>query len=93
MRHDSFRNPPALAVGRIKTCPICGDKTRKPIQAAFEHFWFWQPGSLQYLKGNIKTFGFWSGLHAWICLAFPFYSTLRHWKYRKCRLTIGGRDV
>ena len=77
----------------MKTCPICGDETTKPIQAAFAHFWIYQPGMLQYLRGNIRAFGFWSGLNATIALCCPLYNTLRYWKNRKARLDIGGERV
>jgi len=75
-------------IDRKYTCIVCGDKTHKPFQAAFEHFWFYESGQWQFLRGNIATFGFWDGLNATLGLAFPFYNTLRHWKYRKHRLVI-----
>lgn len=78
----------------LKTCIVCGEKTEKPFQAAFEHFWLWQPGMLQYLRGNICTFGFWSGLSATIGLMCPLYNTLKNWKYRKARMVIPkGADL
>lgn len=74
-------------------CIICGETTNTPWRSAFSHFWFYMPGQLQWWRGNIKAFGFWSGLHASICLSFPFYNTLRHWRHRKSRLDIGGQNV
>ena len=72
----------------MKHCIICGEKTEKPFLAAFTHFYLWQPGMLQYLKGNIQAFGFFDGLNATIGLMCPFYDTLKNWKYRKHQLII-----
>ena len=69
-------------------CLICGETTTKPIATAFEHFFLYASGNWKYWRGNIKTFGFWPGLHGSICLTFPIYNTLRHWKHRKSRLVI-----
>lgn len=74
----------------MKTCLICGESTMKPAHAAFSHFWLWNPGQLQFLRGNISMFGFWSGLDSTLGLICPAYNTLRHWKHRKARLSIGG---
>jgi hypothetical protein len=74
-------------------CVICGEPTDKPVQSAFSHFWLYAPGALQYLRGNIRAFGFWSGAGATLALACPLYNTVRHWKHRKARLEIGGKHV
>lgn len=74
------------------TCIICGEPTDRPFQAAFAHFWLWHPGMTQYLRWNIKTFGFWSGLSGTLGLMCPAYNTLRNWKYRKHRLVIPGAE-
>lgn len=52
------------------------------------HFAFYAPGYLRYWRGNMRAFGFLGGLHASICLSFPFLGTLMTWKYRKMRLEI-----
>lgn len=74
------------------TCCVCGEPTDKHVQAAFEHFWFYQSGQWQYWRGNIATFGFWSGLRGSLCLSFPFINTLVNWKHRKSRLMILGME-
>lgn len=74
-------------------CVICGEPTGKPVQSAFSHFWIYMPGARRYLRGNVRAFGFWSGLHSTLSLACPLYNTVRHWKYRKAKLEIGGKHV
>jgi hypothetical protein len=72
-------------------CIICGDNTTRPIAAAFEHFHLYSPGKWQYWRGNIRMFGFWSGLGSNIGLTFPIYNTLRHWKYRRVSIGVQSR--
>ena len=73
----------------MKTCPICGSKTPRPILAALEHFKVWELNQLKYMRGNIKAFGLVDGFMATIYLMSPIINTLRHWKYRKHHLKIG----
>jgi hypothetical protein len=69
-------------------CPICGDKTSRPITAALDHFRPYESGQWRWLRGNIKTFGFWSGLRGTLCLVSPALNTILNWKYRHSRLEI-----
>lgn len=71
-------------------CVICGEKTEQPFAAAVYHYRVYERGNWKFLKGNQTMFGFWDGLHSTICLAFPFYNTLIHWKYRRHFLVIPG---
>lgn len=71
-------------------CPICDASTKKPFTAAFWHFRFIESGSFRYWRGNVKAFGFASGLVASICLSFPFLNTIINWRHRKSRLVIHG---
>jgi hypothetical protein len=82
-----------LAVGllsevEMKHCIICGDVTSQPIAAAVEHFRPFHWEHPRYIFGNIRTFGFLSGMRANLCLFFPFLGTLLNWKYRKMHLEI-----
>ena len=70
-------------------CIVCDEPTEKPIRSAFSHFYLYAPGNWQYLRGNMKMFGRWSGFWSTMDLICPALNTLRHWKYRKARLTIG----
>ena len=72
----------------MKYCIVCGDKTSKPFVAAVWHFRPFAYHDPKYIVGNVKTFGFWSGMRANVSLYFPFLNTLMHWKYRKMHLTI-----
>ena len=72
----------------MKHCIICGDETKRPYAAAVEHFRPFAWHDPKYIRGNIKTFGFWSGMRGNITLYFPFLNTLIHWRYRKSRLEI-----
>ena len=76
----------------MKECIVCGEKTDQPIAAAFEHFYLYVPGNWRYWRGNIKTFGFWSGLSGSLGITFPIYNTLRHWKHRKSRLVLDSSN-
>jgi hypothetical protein len=74
----------------MKKCIVCGEETDKPIEDALWHFRFYDPGMWQYMKGNMKCFGYWQGFLSTLGLAFPWFNTLRFWRYRKCRLVIEG---
>jgi hypothetical protein len=57
----------------------------------------WKPFDLHekpwlYFRGNIRSFGFWSGLKSNITLSSPLINKLWNWKYRNMRLSqnIGG---
>jgi len=69
-------------------CVVCGLPTNQPFSSFMEHFAFYEPGQLQYWRGNITMFGFWSGLMASICISFPFINTIVHWRHRKSQLVI-----
>jgi hypothetical protein len=72
----------------MKHCIICGDSTERPFAAAVWHFRPFEWHEAIYIVGNIKTFGFWSGVEANLSLYFPFLGTLINWKYRKMKLEI-----
>jgi hypothetical protein len=72
----------------VRGCPVCGETTGQPIRAALEHFSPVAWGQWHYWPGNIKSFGFWSGMSANLALSFPIYNTLRYWKHRKTRLRV-----
>jgi hypothetical protein len=72
----------------MKPCVVCGEPTEHPISAALEHFRLVEWDQWQFWRGNIRAFGFWSGLLASVDLSFPIVNTLRHWKYRKWRLKL-----
>lgn len=69
-------------------CVICDGETSHPIKAALHHFRLVEWGQWQYWRGNIRTFGWTSGLRASLTLSFPILNTLWHWKHRKSRLVI-----
>ena len=69
-------------------CLICGAKTYKPFAATIEHLRPFECHEAKYFFGNIRQFGFWSGLRGNVCLYFPFLNTLLNWKYRKCHLDV-----
>lgn len=72
----------------MKRCAVCGEETRHPLWATLEHFYLWQGGMSQYLRGNIRAFGLRPGLSATIGLMCPLYNTLTTWRYRKARLVL-----
>ena len=74
-------------------CPVCHDKTDRPIAAALHHFRLWESGMWRYLRGNCKQFGLRSGILSFICLKCPAFNTLWHWKHRRSRLVIGGQQL
>jgi len=76
----------------MKACIVCGEKTDRPIAAALRHFRLVDWGQWQYWPGNIRAFGFWTGLKSAITLSFPIINTLWNWKYRKSRLIIPGAE-
>lgn len=57
-------------------------------------FWDrWKPLDLhirpwRYWRGNIKTFGFWSGFKSNIALTLPLLNMIIHWKYRNMHLDV-----
>lgn len=69
-------------------CIICGDVVTRPFAAAVYHFRPFAWHESKYILGNIRTFGFISGMRANIGLYFPFLSTIMNWQYRKMRLEI-----
>lgn len=69
-------------------CPICGEKAKRPILAALEHFKLWRPKQAKIAKGNIRTFGLWRGLFATLEICCPAYNTIRYWAVRGCRLRV-----
>jgi hypothetical protein len=73
-------------------CVICGDTTDRPFVAVVWHFRPLDWSQLHWVRGNFKTFGFWSGLRANITLLFPVANTLLNWKHRKSRLEIDAPD-
>ena len=42
-----------------------------------------------YIRGNIRTFGFWGSIKANITLMSPLLNMILNWKYRDWKLTIG----
>lgn len=74
----------------MSKCIVCGDNTQRPIAAALEHFRLYERGNWKYLRGNMGQFGRWSGFMGTLCLCFPIFNTLRHWKLRKAALVIPG---
>ena len=69
-------------------CLICGEASEKPLRSTLSHLRLYSPGKWKYLRGNIQTFGLWIGFWGTVYLASPLLNTLRHWKYRKCSLSI-----
>ena len=70
-----------------KRCVVCGRPTTTPIVSALEHFKPYRPGMWQYLRGNVATFGAWGGIMGTFTLAFPWFNTIKNWRYRHHRLT------
>lgn len=70
----------------IKECLVCGEVNKRWFAATVWHFRPIDWEQRRFLRGNFRTFGFWSGLRSNICLMFPFLNTLLNWKYRKHRL-------
>lgn len=69
-------------------CLICGEPSEKPIRSTFSHLWLYVPGQWKYLRGNVRMFGLWDGFWGTVYLVSPLLNTLRHWKYRKHRLSV-----
>lgn len=76
----------------LKSCPWCDAPTTSVANCLADHFAFYEPGQFQYWRGNMKVFGFWSGLGASICLSFPFINALYHWRHRKTRLVLDATN-
>ena len=72
----------------MNKCIICGIETDQPIREALWHFRLVDWNQWQFWRGNIRTFGFWSGMEGNLTLSFPIINTLWHWKHRKSRLVI-----
>lgn len=72
----------------MKHCLICGDNTNRPIVATLWHLRLYEGGNWKWFKGNMATFGKWAGFWGTVGLICPLFTTLRHWKYRKCRLEL-----
>jgi hypothetical protein len=72
----------------MKACIVCGEMTDRHIACALWHFRLVEWNQWQYWRGNIKTFGLWTGLKSNLTLSFPILNTLWNWKYRKMRLHI-----
>jgi hypothetical protein len=72
----------------VSKCIVCGEETDRPSASAFSHFYLYTPGQWKWLKGNMRTFGRFSGFMSTLYLAFPALNTLRHWKHRKSRLDL-----
>jgi hypothetical protein len=70
----------------MSKCVICDHETDRPVREFFWHFRLVEWDQWRFWRGNIKMFGFWSGLKSSITLSFPIINTLWHWKYRKARL-------
>lgn len=73
----------------MKTCLICGRNTTNAFADFVRHFRVIDWPQRHYVKGNFRTFGYWSGLRANITLMFPFLNTIINWKHRKSSLEIG----
>jgi len=58
------------------------------VRDALSHFRLYEPGMWQFWRGNVRLLGVVQGLLSILSLAFPWFDTLRHWKYRKYRLEI-----
>lgn len=72
----------------MSKCVVCGAVTDQPFVAAVNHFRPFEWHDPKYIMGNIRAFGFWSGLRSNVSLYFPFLNTLLNWKYRKMALEI-----
>ena len=70
----------------MKRCIICDQPSDTPIRDALRHFRLVEWDQWRFWRGNIKTFGLWSGLKGSFTLSFPIINTLWNWKYRKARL-------
>ncbi|MDE2104486.1 MAG: hypothetical protein KGL39_45040 [Patescibacteria group bacterium] len=68
------------------TCIICGEKLKPGSNRLMSAFWHFRPLEWKqrpWFRGTLKRFG----ISAAIGLMSPLYNTLRHWKYRKAKLT------
>jgi hypothetical protein len=72
----------------MKACIVCGEETTKHVACALQHFRLVEWNMWQYWRGNIRTFGLWSGMRGNLTLSFPIINTLWNWKHRKARLVI-----
>jgi hypothetical protein len=72
----------------MKKCIVCGKETEKPFLSAFSHFYLYNAGQWKFLAGNIRTFGFLSGVWSTVQLICPVINTVVNWRYRKCDLEL-----
>lgn len=77
----------------MKHCIVCGEPTEYPVRSAFSHFHLYAPGNWKYFRGNMRQFGAWEGFWSTVGLICPAFNTLWHWRYRKARLTVGGKEI
>lgn len=74
----------------MKACLVCGEVTKRNWLATLYHFRLYERGQWKYLSGNCSVFGKLGGFHSVLCLAFPFYNTIRYWRHRKSELVLPG---
>ena len=72
----------------MNACPICGERSTRPVLATLHHLRLYESGNWRFFRGNMAAFGRWRGFWSTVCLISPLFNTLRHWKYRKCRLEL-----
>ncbi len=75
-----------------KTCAICGSTIKhghNPVAAALWHFRPFDLSQLPWVRGTLRCFG----VDAALCLISPAFNTIRHWKYRKYKLTCQFRTL
>ena len=71
---------------KTKTCIICGEKLKPNSNRLTAALWHFRPLELKqwpWFRGTVKH----CGISSAISLMSPLYNTLRHWKYRKAKLT------
>jgi hypothetical protein len=66
----------------MKTCLICGDRTKRPIAAVLEHFRPLDWKQRSYAPGTFRIFG----IRAAVTLMSPMLNTILNWRYRRHRL-------
>lgn len=70
----------------MKKCIVCDEPTSTPVREALWHFRLVDWGQWRFWPGNMRMFGFWSGLRSNLTLSFPILNTLLNWEHRKSRL-------